>query len=151
MPSVSECMRPARHGTARAAAIARLAAGLALAASALLVGAQPASAPASAPGLSSVLGRWVRPDGGYTVTIDSVGADGQLVARYANPNPLPFSRAEARREGSDLMVFLELRAGGYNGSTYTLHYDPARDVLEGVYHQAVAQQNFAVRFLRAGR
>ena len=49
------------------------------------------------------------------------------------------------------MVFLELRAGGYNGSTYTLHYDPARDVLEGVYHQAVAQQNFAVRFLRAGR
>ncbi|HMN77433.1 MAG TPA: hypothetical protein PKC97_15315 [Burkholderiaceae bacterium] len=132
--------------------IVRLAAAVALAASTLLAGAQSASAPAaSAPALSALQGRWVRPDGGYTVTIDSVGADGQLIARYANPNPLPFSRAEARRDDSGLLVFLELRAGGYNGSSYTLRYNAARDALEGVYHQAPTQQNFAVRFLRDGR
>jgi len=96
-----------------------------------------------------LLGRWVRPDGGYVITIRSVGADGKLDAAYANPKPLPFSKAEASRDGKTLRVFLELRAGGYNGSTYTLTYDPAGDVLRGVYYQAVAQQKFDVHFARA--
>ena len=46
-------------------------------------------------------------------------------------------------------TFFEIRAGGYNGSTYTLTYDPAADVLKGVYFQAVAQQKFDVYFTRA--
>jgi hypothetical protein len=33
-------------------------------------------------------GRWVRPDGGYVVTIKSVDASGTLDAAYANPLPL---------------------------------------------------------------
>jgi hypothetical protein len=48
-----------------------------------------------------------------------------------------------------LRLFFELRAGGYNGSTYTLTYDPANDVLYGVYYQAVARQRFNVYFERA--
>ncbi len=36
-----------------------------------------------------------------------------------------------------------------HGSNCTLRYDPARDLLEGTYYQAVAQQKFAVRFVRA--
>jgi len=98
-----------------------------------------------------LLGRWVRPDGGYAVTIRRVGADGKLDAAYANPRPLPFAKAEASRDGNTLKVFLELRAGGYNGSTYTLTYDPTNDVLKGVYYQAVAQQKFDVYFVRATR
>ena len=94
-------------------------------------------------------GRWVRPDGGYVLTIKSVDAAGKLDAGYANPNPLPFSKAEATRDGQAIKVFLELRAGGYNGSTYTLAYDSASDVLKGVYFQAVAQQKFDVYFARA--
>lgn len=94
-------------------------------------------------------GRWVRPDGGYTITIKSVGADGKLDAAYANPYPLPFSKAQVSRGGETIKLFFELRAGGYNGSTYTLTYDPATDLLEGVYYQAVAQQKFDVYFQRA--
>lgn len=94
-------------------------------------------------------GRWVRPDGGYMIAIRSVAADGKLDAAYANPRPLPFAVAEAKREGNTLKVFLELRAGGYDGSTYTLVYDPGADVLKGVYYQAVAKQRFDVRFARA--
>ena len=97
---------------------------------------------------SSLVGRWVRPDGGYVVTIKRVSADGKLDASYENPNPLPFSRAEATRDGNEIRVFLELTAGGYNGSTYTLVYDPARDVLKGVYYQAIAQQKFDIYFER---
>lgn len=108
-----------------------------------------AAAPAAEPGFAALQGRWVRPDGGYTITIKSVDAAGKLDAGYANPNPLPFSKAEASREGKAIKVFLELRAGGYNGSTYTLVYDPANDVLAGVYYQAVAQQKFDVYFVRA--
>jgi uncharacterized protein (DUF2147 family) len=94
-------------------------------------------------------GRWVRPDGGYVISIKSVDASGKLDAAYTNPNPLPFARAEATQDGKIIKLFFELRAGGYNGSTYTLTYDPAVDVLKGVYYQAVAQQKFDVYFTRA--
>lgn len=93
-------------------------------------------------------GRWVRPDGGYVINIKGVDASGKLDASYANPNPLPFSRAEATRDGNTIKLFFELRAGGYNGSTYTLTYDPASDTLKGVYFQAIAQQKFDIYFMR---
>jgi hypothetical protein len=100
-------------------------------------------------GFGVLQGRWVRPDGGYMVAIKSVDPSGKLDAAYANPKPLPFARAEASRDGKTIKVFLELRAGGYNGSTYALAYDPAKDVLRGVYFQAAAQQTFDVVFTRA--
>ena len=109
-----------------------------------------ASAQATGSPFAVLKGRWVRPDGGYTITIRSVDAKGQMEASYANPRPLPFSKAEARIDGQALDVFLELQAGGYHGSSYRLRYDPADDTLKGVYHQAVAQQRFEVRFVRLG-
>ena len=109
----------------------------------------PRAASQSESAFSALSGRWVRPDGGYVINIRSVDASGKLDAAYANPNPLPFSRAEATREGKVIKLFFELRAAGYNGSTYTLTYDPAADVLKGVYFQAVAQQKFDVYFTRS--
>ncbi|MBN8497797.1 MAG: hypothetical protein J0M32_13195 [Candidatus Accumulibacter sp.] len=91
----------------------------------------------------------MRPDGGYVINIRRIDAGGKLDAAYANPHPLPFAKAEATLEGKVVKLFFELRAGGYNGSTYSLTYDPAADVLKGVYFQAVAQQKFDVYFMRA--
>jgi hypothetical protein len=112
-----------------------------------------AEAPDAGPesGFDVLLGLWVRPDGGYLIAIQGVDSSGKLDAAYANPHHLPFAKAEASREGNTIRVFLELRAGGYNGSTYTLTYDPVKDILEGVYYQAVAQQKFDVHFERANR
>lgn len=107
------------------------------------------AARAGAQEFSALQGRWVRPDGGYTINIMGVDPSGKLVASYANPAPLPFSVAQASRENGVLKVNLELRAGGYNGSTYTLAYDAAKDVLKGVYYQANARQSFDVVFVRA--
>ncbi len=98
--------------------------------------------------LDVLRGRWIRPDGGYGVVIRSVGADGQLEAMYFNPKPLPFAKAQASRDGQTLRVYLELQAGGYNGSTYELSYDPAADRLKGVYFQAVAKQRHEIYFER---
>lgn len=100
-------------------------------------------------GFAALQGRWVRPDGGYVITIRGIDAARQLDAGYANPSPLPFSKAEAVRGGGVLKLFFELRAGGYNGSTYTLVYDPSNDTFKGVYYQAVAKQKFDVVFARA--
>ena len=97
---------------------------------------------------ASLPGRWVRPDGGYVISIRSVDAGGKLDASYANPNPLPFYAATATGDGGALKLFFELRAGGYNGSTYTLNYDVASDRLKGTYYQAVAKQTFEVVFIR---
>jgi hypothetical protein len=83
------------------------------------------------------------------ISVRAVDVGGKLDARYFNPSPLPFYTAEVTRDGDALKLFFELRAGGYNGSTYTLNYDAARDQLKGVYYQAVARQKFEVVFDRA--
>ena len=93
-------------------------------------------------------GSWVRPDGGYTIAIRGVASNGQLDAMYFNPGALPFATAQAGQDGDTVRVFLELRAGGYGGSTYELAYDPADDRLKGIYYQAVAKQRFEVTFVR---
>jgi hypothetical protein len=82
------------------------------------------------------------------IVIKSIGPNGQLEAMYFNPNPLPFAKAQASREGATLRARFELRAGGYEGSTYELTYDPASDRLNGIYYQAVVKQKFDVFFAR---
>ena len=101
------------------------------------------------PELGVLKGRWVRPDGGYAITIRSVDSSGKIDATYANPNPINVSKAEVSQEGGALRVFLELRGAGYPGSNYTLTYEPRSDRLVGVYFQAVLQQKFDVIFRRA--
>jgi hypothetical protein len=100
------------------------------------------------PAFSVLPGRWVRVQGGYVITINSVDAEGRIDASYANPRPLPFHRAVATSDGSGLKLFFELRAPGYDGSTYTLRYDTASDRLTGVFDQVVARQKFEVVFVR---
>mgnify|MGYP001415119510 CR=1 FL=1 len=131
-----------------------LALGLASIGAATAQSAAPATKGAGAPavaeniGIAVLKGAWVRPDGGYTIVIKSIGPGGKLEAMYFNPNPLPFAKAQASQEGATLRASFELRAGGYGGSTYELTYDPASDRLKGIYYQAVAKQKFDVYFAR---
>jgi hypothetical protein len=108
--------------------------------------AQP-SASATA-GFDALKGTWVRPDGGYRIVVGNVGADGRIEAMYFNPAQLPFAKAQASMNGPQLRASFELRAGGYDGSTYDLTYDPASDRLTGVYYQAVVKQKFDIYFVR---
>ena len=99
-------------------------------------------------GFQPLRGRWLRPDGGYILDIRDVDASGKIDAVYLNPRPINVARAEATGDGATLQVFVELRAPGYPGSTYTLRYEPQRDQLEGIYFQAALQQRFEVVFVR---
>lgn len=95
-----------------------------------------------------LLGRWLRPDGGYVVEIKRIDADGKLDAAYYNPKPIHVSQARASREGATTRVFIELRDTGYPGSAYDLFYDSLADQLKGVYFQAAMDQRFEVIFVR---
>jgi hypothetical protein len=99
-------------------------------------------------GFEVLTGRWLRPDGGYIIQIQSIEAGGKMVAGYFNPRPINVSKAQATKESGRIKVFVELSDVGYPGSTYTLTYDPKEEVLRGVYYQAAAKQSFDVYFTR---
>lgn len=95
-----------------------------------------------------LIGRWVRPDGGYVLAIHSVQDKGTLDASYYNPHSINIAHAEWRRENGRLGVFIELRDKSYPGSQYSLRYFPEEDALAGTYFQAVHKQTFEIIFIR---
>ena len=101
------------------------------------------------PDMGILKGRWLRPDGGYVLTVKSVDANGKMDAAYNNPNPISVSRAEATWEDPAIRVFIELWGKGYPGSTYRLTYDPKSNELRGIYFQAALRQSFEVVFVKA--
>ena len=108
----------------------------------------PANPTLEQPDPQRLVGRWVRPDGGYLLEVREVGKDGSMKAGYFNPRPINVAKAEWRQKDGVLTVFVELRDVNYPGSTYTLQYDPASDRLRGRYFQAVEKQTFAIEFAR---
>jgi hypothetical protein len=101
-----------------------------------------------AAGYERLVGRWLRPDGGYILEVRSVSPEGTVDASYLNPRPIRVVRAEASRMGDGMTLFVELRDVNYPGSTYRLLYDRGRDMLTGSYFQALQQQTFDVEFVR---
>ena len=101
------------------------------------------------PDFGVLKGRWLRPDGGYILSVKDVDAGGKMDAAYYNPRPINVSKAQATWEAATLKVFVELRDTGYPGSTYTLIYDPRTDRLGGLYYQAAMGQHFDVIFVRS--
>jgi hypothetical protein len=95
-----------------------------------------------------LIGRWLRPDGGYVIDIGNISTGGTMEAAYFNPRSINVSRAEVSRKKGSLEVFIELRDTGYPGSTYTLTYNPQQDMLTGIYYQATIGQSFEVIFVR---
>jgi hypothetical protein len=100
------------------------------------------------PEFRRLVGKWLRPDGGYVLEIRAVDASGTMEAGYFNPRPIGVFKANAALENSATKVFVELRDAGYPGCTYTLTYVPGPDKLAGIYYQAAIQQDFPVEFER---
>ena len=110
----------------------------------------PAGSKAVPPGPepAKLVGKWLRPDGGYILQFSAPGPDGSVKAEYFNPMPINVSAAAWKHEGGYLGVFVELRAPNYPGSTYTLAYDSTKDRLVGIYYHAGLKEQFEVEFLR---
>ena len=93
-------------------------------------------------------GRWQRPDGEYILELKQMESDGTVKAAYFNPRPINVSRAELKRRGDTLTVYVELRDVNYPGSRYNLQYDAKLDRLTGTYFQAVHGETYTVEFSR---
>ena len=107
------------------------------------------NAPTATPeNLRKLVGRWVRPDGGYVIDIRKVDVDGTLQAAYFNPRPIHVSQARVTQKDGEIQIFIELRDVGYPGATYALRYNAKHDVLTGLYHQPTVGQTFDVVFMR---
>ena len=102
----------------------------------------------SGPDPSKLIGRWLRPDGGYILELSDPAPEGMLKAAYFNPRPINVSRAQWKLQEGVMSLFVELRDVNYPGSTYTLDYQPETDKLTGIYFQAALQQQFEVAFER---
>jgi hypothetical protein len=95
-----------------------------------------------------LVGKWLRPDGGYILLIKDVREDGSIEAMYLNPNKINVSKARVSTEDGKINIFVELRDIGYPGSYYTLTYDKDTDSLVGVYHHLGINKKFDVHFMR---
>ena len=99
-------------------------------------------------GQERLVGRWLRPDGGYILEIRSATSDGKLDAGYFNPRQIHVARAEWQSKDGRPTVFIELRDFNYPGSTYTLEFLEAEDRMVGTYFQAVERIYLDVEFVR---
>ena len=100
------------------------------------------------PEISHLVGRWLRPDGGYILEIRSATPEGKLDVGYYNPKSINVGRAEWVKKDGKLYVMAELQDVNYPGSIYGLEYQPATDHLVGTYYQAVEKSTFDVQFVR---
>jgi hypothetical protein len=109
----------------------------------------PISASSNTQRFQELLGRWLRPDGGYILEITKVDNEGRVQASYLNPRPIHIANARAVWESTQLRLFVELRDEGYPGCTYTLTYSPEKKQLVGDYFQAAMNETYQIFFVRA--
>jgi hypothetical protein len=95
-----------------------------------------------------LIGKWVRPDGGYVLDIKSIHSDGKIEMAYLNPRPINVSKAQADTKKGKIELLIELRDRNYPGNYYTLTFDSKTNRLVGVYHHLGLNQNFDVYFIR---
>jgi len=97
---------------------------------------------------NDLIGRWLRPNGGYVLVINAVDDKGNLDAGYFNPNNINVAKAKASIEEDQIKIYVEMQDVGYPGSNYTLTYDKENDRLVGVYYHAILKQKFNIYFIR---
>ena len=97
---------------------------------------------------NSILGEWIRMDGGYVIKVKDIKPDGTIEAAYFNPAPIHVSESRISMWKGLVRLFVKLKDRGYPGSTYTLFYHTEKDALAGFYYQAELEQTFEVVFIR---
>jgi hypothetical protein len=95
-----------------------------------------------------LIGKWIRPDGGYIIHVREIKPEGVVDAGYFNPKEIKVTQANVSKWKGLSKLFIKLEDEGYPGSTYTLYYYPEKDALAGFYYQAAMKKRFEVVFMR---
>lgn len=94
-----------------------------------------------------LIGKWVRPDGGYTLEITEV-KENQITAGYYNPAKINIAKSEIRNINGKEEIYIEFYDTNYMGSYYKLIFDQKHDQLIGTYYQAGFEQTFNIYFVK---
>lgn len=73
-----------------------------------------------------LIGKWVRADAPYQISISALLDNGEMNAGYFNPKSIHVATAAWADADGILQVYLELRDQGYPGSNYKLSYQIGR-------------------------
>ncbi len=95
---------------------------------------------------SQLVGKWVRPDGGYELRVLSVAPDGSAQVEYYNPKPINVAEAKVDEGDGVPTLYVKLQAENYPGSNYNLKLEGDR--LVGQYFQAALGQTYEIFFER---
>ena len=65
------------------------------------------------PDFTKIIGKWVRPDGGYTIHVEDIKPDGSVNAGYFNPGEIDISEATVSKWKGLTKLYVKLQGKGY--------------------------------------
>jgi hypothetical protein len=95
-----------------------------------------------------IKGVWGRVDAAGEIKITEVLHGGSLKSTFYNPKLIAIEKSIWTNSSGVLRVYILLREDDYPGSSFTLNYVAVRDVLVGVYYDALTQKSYPVTFER---
>jgi hypothetical protein len=95
-----------------------------------------------------IKGIWGRTDGAGEINISEVLDNGLLKATFCNPKSINIEKAVWTNSSDVLRIYILFREDNYPGSSFTLNYMAEKDLLLGMYFDALANESQTVTFKR---
>jgi hypothetical protein len=95
-----------------------------------------------------IKGVWGRTDGEGEINISGVFDNGLLTAKFYNSKSINIEKAVWTNSSDVLRIYILFREDNYPGSSFSLNYIAERDLLIGVYFDALTNESNTVTFKR---
>jgi hypothetical protein len=95
-----------------------------------------------------IKGVWGRTDAVGEINISEVLNNGLLKATFYNPKMITIEKAVWTNSSDVLRIYILFREDKYPGSSFSLNYLPEKDLLLGVYFDALTNESHSVSFKR---
>lgn len=95
-----------------------------------------------------IKGVWGRTDGEGEINISGVLDNGLLTAKFYNPKSINIEKAVWTNSSDVLRIYILFREDDYPGSSFSLNYIAEKDLLIGVYFDALTNESYTVTFKR---
>lgn len=99
-------------------------------------------------GVNLLKGIWGRTEGPGEINISEVVDNGVLKATFYNPKLINIEKAVWTNSSDVLRIYILLREDNYLGSSFSLNYIAEKDILLGVYFDALTNESYTTSFKR---
>jgi hypothetical protein len=95
-----------------------------------------------------IKGVWGRTDAVGEINISEILDNGLLKTTFYNPKMINIEKAIWTNSSDVLRIYILFREDKYPGSSFSLNYLPEKDLLLGVYFDALTNESYSVAFKR---